>query len=1213
MKVTMLTQTDILPIANDGATNTMRQHLLEALGRTNPREINIATAYLTPHGFMELQHRMEPAERVRLLLGERPFLNRRGPADTLANPEDVERLLGPAESVDWHTFLEGGYPWLLLTHDERRELLNRGYDPSASAFDLSAWDSVTALTTFLGKDGVEIRRFLGSEAGTVPHGEVLGHRSPRNRLHAKAYLFTGDKEVYSSVGSSNLTKSGLYENAELNLGSYDPALAASLDDWFHSKWERGQDCKEEFIRRLEDCVLLGLRYTPWQVMLKSLHAAYGRFLELGLSEEIMNRLAGFQQQAVQRCIALLKRHWGAMLCDSVGLGKTYEGMGILREFANQRTGESPNPAPTTRALIVSPAQLQDNWNATRLSDWGIFSETVTMESLPSFADIDTESTDVFQAMTRDKLRHFQQDFDIILVDESHNFRNPRTKRYRALMDIIRGGKPDKRVLLMTATPINNSIWDLYHQLMLITRGEDTWYAGRGPIPNIRTAFQTIEDGQGGTTLLDLMMLFLVRRTRHDIRAMQQAGEAMEINGQLLRFPDHQIPEPIQYSFTGLYGSIYQDIIDTIERLNFAVYRLEEYGVETDDNASTATVLQRNANFVGIMRTILLKRMESSLAALTSTVTSLVDYLNLFLTTLDQGDVLTPRQAYKLRAILGGSLPDQDQDIEDLEPNALAVLRDVLPAPTEQKKAALYTDAQYDRDRLTTLLRNLEWLEEMLSENGDPKALAVRQLLESLPERDANGLPTKVALFTTYKDTAEHLFQHFGGDASGLQGELRAQSNLTDKRWMSVLTGQDSQGRRRAVLERFAPLATHREAEPLDDDALTAKIESLRDQSIELLISTDVLSEGQNLQDAQFLINYDLPWNPVRIIQRAGRIDRLFSPHNTVFIYNVMPEDGLEDLLNLVGNLTAKIETIEDTVALDASVLGEQIQATQLDKVMKLRAGGADAEEVYREGERSQGLDEGSELLNKYLDLMREFATEDIREIPDGVYSVKQGAENGVYVMLKMPEDMSGEVFWRFYPIGNIAQPNTSPHSVLEIIDAHRDEERFALDRTLNPFRFLRDPLEAAVNQIGHAYMDAVASVSPDTLTTKISRLLQRDDLLEADPDLWQFFDRWVQLSLPTDTIRRLAMQDPVRTVNQINPGRANLDDVSQALNRLRSAIQAEGLDRGLVRPDTKQPSVADLELIAWELVVDSSAPTAASSQNHARGPLTAMASPETVR
>ena len=118
-----------------------------------------------------------------------------------------------------------------------------------------------------------------------------------------------------------------------------------------------------------------------------------------------------------------------------------------------------------------------------------------------------------------------QGADIILVDESHNFRNPETKRYRALMEVIRGGTPDKRVLLLTATPINNSVWDLYHQLHLITRGDDTWYAGRGPVANLRSTFNAVEKGDGGAGLLDTMLLSLVRRTRHDIRALQAAGES----------------------------------------------------------------------------------------------------------------------------------------------------------------------------------------------------------------------------------------------------------------------------------------------------------------------------------------------------------------------------------------------------------------------------------------------------------------------------------------------------------------------------------------------------------------------------------------------------------------------------------------------------------------------------------------------------------------
>ena len=271
----MTETTDILPIANQPSTGSMREHLAGAMARVAPQDIRIATAYLTPDGFLELKRGMEDAANVRLLLGERPFFNRRGPEDVLSQPGEQDELHGPSESVDWYTFLEGGYPWLLLTHQERRELLARGMTPEAAAFDLTAWERVLALVGFLHKDGVEVRRFLGADVGGVPPERVLDHRSPMNRLHAKAYLLSGETGSYAAVGSSNLTKSGLSQNSELNLASYDRELAAQLEGWFDEKWELGQDCKAQFIRRLEECVLFGKRYTPWQVMLKSLHAAYG--------------------------------------------------------------------------------------------------------------------------------------------------------------------------------------------------------------------------------------------------------------------------------------------------------------------------------------------------------------------------------------------------------------------------------------------------------------------------------------------------------------------------------------------------------------------------------------------------------------------------------------------------------------------------------------------------------------------------------------------------------------------------------------------------------------------------------------------------------------------------------------------------------------------------------------------------------------------------
>ena len=165
---------DVLPIANEPATGSMREHLAGALARVIPHDVRIATAYLTPDGFLDLKQGMECAASVRLLLGERPFMNRRGPGDVLTQPGDHDELHGPAESVDWYTFLEGGYPWLLLTHEERRELLARGVTPEAGAVDLSAWERVTTLADFLRRESVEVRRFLGSDKGNDPPRKGAG-------------------------------------------------------------------------------------------------------------------------------------------------------------------------------------------------------------------------------------------------------------------------------------------------------------------------------------------------------------------------------------------------------------------------------------------------------------------------------------------------------------------------------------------------------------------------------------------------------------------------------------------------------------------------------------------------------------------------------------------------------------------------------------------------------------------------------------------------------------------------------------------------------------------------------------------------------------------------------------------------------------------------------------------------------------------------------
>lgn len=1184
------TVASILPVSNDSLTGTLMRHLRDGLAATAAWEIAIATAYLTPDGFLALKDQMDAARRVRLLLGERPFLNRRGPADRLGRPSDDDDLDGPGEAVDWYGFLEGDYPWLLLSHLERKALIASGEaDPeTVHPFDLSAWEKVRGLVEFLERDGVEVRRFLGDRAGSVPAGQVLSHKTAsRVCLHAKAYLFRGPEAAYAAVGSSNLTKGGLTENIELNLAVSDERLVTDLEAWFDGKWEQGQDCGEEFIGLLEACVLFGRRFTPWQVFIKALDAAYGRFLDYALTEDLAAKLAAFQQEAVSRCVALLDRHWGAMLCDSVGLGKTYEGLGILAEFGRRRqeaTGQ------TVRALIVCPAQLSENWAGDKLESYGIRGQLETMESLVGLIlepDEEADETAHARAWRLRRLRSLQQ-FDIVLVDESHNFRNPATKRHQALMEIIRGGpKPDKRVLLMTATPINNTPWDLYHQLSLITRGDDTWYAGRGPIANLRNTFRAIEKGAGGTGLLDAMLLSLVRRTRHDIRALQEAGQPAELGGQPLRFPDHEIPQAVAYSLSELYGGIYNEIIATIQSLHFAVYNLEAYGVVTDLAAGTTEgrLQQRNRTFIGIMRTIFLKRMESSVVALTGTVRSMVAYLDLFLKELTERErVITPKDAQRLRAALGGSLPD---DALESERNERRLKREggvLPPAPADPKRrAALQAAVEEDRGWLALLLAQLDARQAGWHGAEDPKLRALRAVLESLPPADRHGVPTKVVLFTNYKDTADYLFRGLGGSAEeGVNAPHRWRSNLSDGRWLSKLTGADDRQRRQRVLSYFAPLAFNREAESPDDPALLEKIAPYRAEGIEILVSTDVLSEGQNLQDAQYLINYDLHWNPVRMIQRAGRIDRLFSPHERVFIYNVMPEQELEALLKLVSRLADKVASIEDMIGLDASVLGEQIEHKTFDKIMKLAAGGAQADEVYREGEQAQGLDAAFAELNTYVQMVKEIGTEEIRDVPDGVFSVRMGKEAGIFVMLRMPEEASGQVYWRFYPFAD-RQPLTLPSQVIKLIEATRDVERQQLPDA-NPFRYLQQPLSAAVEQLGEEYKRQIGEQTQDDFTKRLAHLLNRDDLLEAVPDLWDRLDRWRKNPPPTETLARSRVADAVRAV-RLTKTDAPLKDVLMRLETLMLGLEAEGLDRPIQRPPSHEPSVRDLELVCWELVV----------------------------
>jgi hypothetical protein len=383
---------------------------------------------------------------------------------------------------------------------------------------------------------------------------------------------------------------------------------------------------------------------------------------------------------------------------------------------------------------------------------------------------------------------------------------------------------------------------------------------------------------------------------------------------------------------------------------------------------------------------------------------------------------------------------------------------------------------------------------------------------------------------------------------------------------------------------FGPLAAIRVDEDIDDPVLLEQIEPFREESIEILIATDVLSEGQNLQDAQYLVNYDLHWNPVRMIQRGGRIDRLFSPHDKVFICNIMPEKGLEELLKLVKRLTERVRAIDATVGLDASVLGETIEERALDDIMAIRTGGTQADQVYQEGEKRQEFEDALENLREYIELVRKIGTEEVRDVPDGIYSIKRDKQPGVFLMLKMPDEYGGEVFWRFYP----ADSSPAIKSAVEVVGriaSEREIMRADIPEGQNPFAQLVEPLKKAVVELGQEYRRTRSAQDPGELVRLVRQRLLDPEIEEENSELFLKFSRWCGEPHPDDLLKR---EDTVQNAYRALRVGNSTTTILKALKDLWSALEGKGLDRPLPRPETREPSERDLQLICWEWVLPES-------------------------
>ena len=948
-----------IPYVIDNQNHRMAEVVSGILATHRGKSLDVATAYFNLQGFKLLQEGLQDLGSFRLLLGDEP---QDGQSAGL-RPRAASRLT--------------------------REL-------NAAPFTEDTLRSVEELIAFLRRDMVSVRAYQ------------------QGFLHAKSYIFYGDlpvggddrfQPVAAIVGSSNFTGPGLTTNKELNLshktaltedemalaiphhsnGQVDVELRrelmsgvgsqaiAELDHWFRDRWDESRDFKEELVKLLDASKFGQADYTPYQVYMKALFEYFKDDLSTAETHPGKSavELSEFQEDAVKKARRILARYDGVLVGDSVGLGKTWIGKKLLEDYAYHLR---------QKALVICPASLREMWT-NELRDATIAGAIVSQEELGQAA-FDWGSF---------------CDADVILIDESHNFRNRTTQRYENIERIISangrrgqdGGR--KKLILLTATPVNNNIFDLYNQLVLITGGDRSYFSGAGIGDLYRfflNARRNVADHETGVALFNLLEEVVIRRTRAFVR--ETYPEAM-IRGERIRWPERRL-KTVRYDLESTYTGIYDRVVDAVEGLRLAPYQLETYkkaGVKRDEFEQG-----REEALAGIFRSRYLKRFESSVDAFRITVRRALEFTKTFESYLLDGKLLDSTSFHKSMRYLSSEDEDDSTPVSragemDASEEAKEVIETLEPLDTSQYDLRrLHESLQHDVESLTTLWQ----LVQDITPDQDAKLDTLKQLLSK------NLKGRKVIVFTYYRDTARYLYRELGGDEGA---DFRIQAGEPTIRRMD---GGASPSERSRLIQAFAPQSNNR-------PELVGS-----GNEVDILISTDVLAEGQNLQDCGILVNYDLHWNPTRMVQRAGRIDRIGSKHERLWVHNMFPEAGLERLLRLVESLSRKITDIDRTGFLDASVLGEAVHPRNFNTLRRIMdEDGA----VIEEQEQFAELASNEFLLQHLLSLLNTGARGMLEELPDGIHSglVRDG-EKGMFFYFTAPGD-EGEGrhhFWRYYDI-----------------------------------------------------------------------------------------------------------------------------------------------------------------------------------------------------
>lgn len=970
--------------------NTLANAISDALANPRevrdanvPEELRIATAFFSPAGFRHVARHLDGVTRVRLMLG----------ADPTPEAQVPRRRLDESDARFEQRLLKTGLDQLQRGLREERD--HMPFSPSSSR-------SVRQLLDILQSGRMEVR--LYQEAF----------------LHAKAYLIgSNESGSYDDngliVGSSNLTANGMTRNLELNLGRHADPVYGEAARWFEELWEDAEEFDLASIYELPFA-----DWSPWDVFLRVLYQLYGDEVleEQQASGEL--RLTSFQEHGVARAIRLIDDMGGAIVADEVGLGKTFVAGEILRRYVDRRQ----------RALLVCPAALRDGTWKKFLIKHQMGVECLSFEQLGR----DLQLRDARRPLADQQ--HIERplgEYQLIIVDEAHNYRNPDSAyRAGALRTLLFGKSRD--VLLLTATPVNNSLWDLFHLIRFFMR-QDAALADRG-ILSIRERFdeamRTDPSNLSPDVLYPVIDATTVKRTRAFVKKHYQHDTIPGPDGRPVPiiFPTPKAIS-VRYNVDDAMPGFYDEVEAALDpdapgrSLRFARYNLEKHrrGVSEDDEEHIDKMSRAQATS-GLLRSALLKRFESSTWAFLQTTRKMLSEHDAFLDALGQGRVLTT-------AFMKEMADDEEATLEQL----LADSDQSLPA-TSFQISDLREEVQRDREILAGLVATAE----KITPSDSPKLAALRtELLSILQEAEEEAIDAvdevqkrKVLIFSFFADTVGWIVDYLRVEFDNSPQFAKYRGRLT------VASGSDevNEVSRQEAVHGFAPISS--EAPPGQDEDL-----------YDILIATDVLAEGVNLQQCRHIINFDMPWNPMRLVQRHGRVDRIGSKHNKVFLRTIFPADRLDAMLGLEERILRKLAMAAASVGVQQPIEhapgGDQVFAETREEIEKLLA---EDNGLYERGGTAGAAQTGEE----YRQTLRKALAADperIKGLPWKAGSqLRKGKVSGVFFCTKIDD----RTFLRFVAADANWQPSSESGSIvgeagtcLRLIECEDVDERAGVD------------------------------------------------------------------------------------------------------------------------------------------------------------------------